>query len=309
MDDLSNPTDKYLILGHGIEELIEFNDRPRIPKGITLITIAQCGIVTTRNEVCPMVQAFTRPENAIILENPQKYKDEIKGYLNGKDFHYYIEGDQYPKLSLQMFIDWPHDKYTEVFKSGTYKFPLKDECDLPFRKIGPYKDGKKLFERILPADYSSELMYKDSIKPLHSEVNTLLEQTKDSKQIKKRLTMTLEDIFKAGGPGIYYYVVCRSIKDTLTPKQYVEQMQFSENNSRRYEPYFTPNWISHIPELLPLLNSNIKTAEHWEKNIAKETRRNYERLQRVPIVRRKSINQQVRVGGRRKTKRKSRKVK
>jgi len=297
----------YLILGHGTESLIDFNDRPQIPEGIVLVTIAECGIITTRDEVCPMVEAFSKEENSEILANPQVYQEKIKGFLNGKDFHYYKEGDKYPKLTLQMFLDWPRDTETEIFKSGTYTFPLEKsmECSSFFKKIGPYKDGRKLFERLVPDDYSSEFMYKGSIKPLESEVDEILKKTKNVNILKKSLTMSLEEIFKAGGPGIYYYVVCRSIKDVLTPEQYVREMQLNNENSKRYEPYYRKNWISNIPAILPLLDENIATLPKWQQSTALEVKKNYEGLHRVTGVRRRSINQQSRIGGERKGKRKS----
>jgi hypothetical protein len=311
---MSDPDNKYLILGHGTESLIDFNDRPQIPEGIRLVTIAECGSITTRDEVCPMVEAFTRQENSEILGNPQAHKETIKGFLNGKDFHYYKEGDKYPKLTLQMFLDWPSDTETEVFKSGTYTFPLESEtCNTLFKKIGPYKDGRKLFERLIPDDYMSDFMYKGSIKPLQSEVDEILQNTKNVNILKKSLTVSLEDIFKTGGPGIYYYVVCRSIKDVLTPQQYVREMQLNEDNSKRYEPYYKKDWISNIPAILPLIEENIATLPKWQQSTAIQVKKNYEGLHRVRSVRRRSIHQQTRLGGKRKsvakksTKRKPRK--
>lgn len=302
--------DTYIILGHGLENTKEFEERARIPEGITLVTFAECGIVTTKDEVCPMIEAFTKAENKEILENPLLHKGEIRQFLNGKDIHIYLPGDLYPSLEIQMFLDWPEEKAITIMKSGTYKFPIDAAeiqigegntfCDRLFKTIGPYKGA---FTQRLPEDYSSELMFHGSIKPTTEEVNGLLADSERNfsanrafvkqfiPKLKAKLRFTLEDVFTRGGPGVYYYVVCREPPDVMDPKTYVRNILQDEANDR-YKPYYTANWISHIPEILPLLNDDIKSSKGWSKSEAMNLRNMYKKLLSVPIVRRKSIAQQ-----------------
>lgn len=301
----------YIILGHGVENPINFEERARIPEGITLVTFAECGIVTTEDEVCPMVEAFTKSENKEILENPLVHKKQIRGFLNGKDIHIYTAGQNYPSLELQMFLDWSLKKNLKIMKSGTYKFPIDVPsiqigegdtfCDRLFKKISPYKGG---FSQELPEDYSPDLMFTDSVKPTLDEVNSLIKESKKefkndrrfAKQfmprLKKKLRFHLEDIFLAGGPGVYYFVVCREPPDVMDPKTYVNNILQNETN-KRYEPYYKANWISHIPEIIPLLDADIEHFKKgWSYDVAKNLRNKYKNLAKIPGLRRKSMAQQ-----------------
>lgn len=301
----------YIILGHGVENPINFEERAHIPEGITLVTFAECGIVTTEDEVCPMVEAFTKPEYKEILENPLVHKKQIRGFLNGKDIHIYTAGQKYPSLELQMFLDWSLEKNLKIMKSGTYKFPIDASsiqigegetfCDRLFKKIRPYKGA---FAQELPEDYSSELMFHNSIKPTVDEVNSLIgksrEEFKENRsfakqfipRLKKKLRFRLEDIFSAGGPGVYYFVVCREPPNVMDPKTYVNNILQNESN-KRYEPYYKANWISHIPEIIPLLDADIETLKKgWSYEEAKNLRNKYKNLAKIPGLRRKSMAQQ-----------------
>jgi hypothetical protein len=302
--------DPYIIIGHGQEDLIDFNSRARIPKGYTLVILAECGIVTTGSDVCPMIEAFTEVKNKDMFENPFLHRDMLKVLLGGKDIHIYKEGNLYPKLNIQLFTDFNHGK--EVTKSGTYKFPLNSAdflkgegtfCEKFFWKLGGYKG----FSEKLPDDYNAIDMFGGSIKPTLEEVQALLQVTSNSSIIKSRLTVNLEDIFRAGGPGTYYYVICRAPRGVLSPRRYVERMGNTAEFEARYAPYVNNvHWNAKIPEILPLLEENIKTHKAWAGKLAHNTAEQYKKLHKIPLIRRASINQQAAfVGG--KTKRKNKK--
>ena len=292
--------DPYIIIGHGTEDIIDFNSRNRIPKGYVLVILAECGIVTTSNEVCPIIEAFSDVSNKDIFENPFSHKAEIRLFLGGKDIHVYSEGQLYPKLNIQLFTDFNHGK--EVTKSGTYKFPLNAEtflkgegtfCEKLFWKLGGYKG----FAKRLPDDYSARDMFINSIKPTLEEVETILSETSNSDTIKSRLTVGLEDIFKAGGPGVYYYVVCRAPIGVLSPRRYVERMNNGGISQTRYAPYINDiYWNSKIPEILPLLDEN-SLKKGWAGKMARNTAEQYRKLHKLSSIRRASINQQNKLGG------------
>jgi hypothetical protein len=297
--------DAHIIIGHGVEDIIDFNSRSRIPMGYTLVTLAECGIVTNADDVCPMVEAFTDIQNKDMFENPFLHRDKIRSLLGGKDIHIYNEGQLYPKLNVQLFTDFNHGKHIEVVKSGTYKFPLRAEeflkgngtfCQQFFWKLNRYKG----FSQTLPDDYSARDMFSGSIKPSLDEVERVIRETPDSRRIKLRLTFPLEDIFKAGGPAIYYFVVCRSPTGVLSPARYVERVDFDDEEKKRYAPYINDiHWNSKIPEILPLLEENSKNTT-WAGAISRKTAENYKKLYKLANIRRASINQQSKRGGTRK---------
>jgi hypothetical protein len=53
----------FLTLGHGDDDIdVKFESRIRLPAGITLVTLAQCGVVTRADSVHPMMEAFCNPD-------------------------------------------------------------------------------------------------------------------------------------------------------------------------------------------------------------------------------------------------------
>lgn len=294
--DISN--NPFIILGHGTEDITKWVERPIIPKGITLITIAECGIVTTSDEVCPMVEAFSKEKNRSIFMNPLENRHKIENFMKGKGIHIYTEGKRYPALTLQMFLDWPSDDYIKIFKSGVYSFPVNTDsfqigegdtfCDKLFKKIGPYKG----YLATIPTDYDPKIHFEGSIIPTVDEVSEIIKSTKKSGTIKSKLMIPLEDIFKKCGPGIYYYVICRSPKDIKGPENLFEMNVIPSKSINKYKPYLIKNWSSKVNNIIPLLEENIEHTKGWVKNELKSTRNEYKKLSSVPLIRRLSLTQQ-----------------
>jgi hypothetical protein len=311
----------YLVLGHGIEELIDFEARKRIPEGITLVTIAVCGVITTKDEVCPMVRAFTEAENREILENPKKYKKIIQSaFLNGKEIHVYKPGDYYPNLTLQMFLDWPvyktkegEEDFLRVFKSGLYKFPgspetfeiskeKADYCERYFKRFQPYKG----FTELLPDDFDAGFMFNGSLLPTTEEVREKISAAGlESDKLKKSLRYPLEAMFDRGGPGVYYYVVCRAFEESESPENLIRGNVLA-NPEDRYTRFFKKNWVENVGEIAPLLEENLPTLTSWQQNAVKKQLKMYKDFAKIPLLRRQSIVQQ---GEGRKTRRKQQRKK
>ena len=303
-------TNTFVIMGHGTEEIIDFDTRDVLEDGYTLITVAECGIVATHDEVCPFINAFSNGANAEIFQNPVANKEKIEGFMGGKGVHIYTPGMRYPKLVIQMFLDWvkqdknnsgKHTDYIEIVKSGTYKFPIDianfligdkgDNCDKMFKRLGGYKTMLEL----LPDDYSSEIHFAGSLIPTVDEVNDkIAKEKRKAPKIKKSLYYPLDTIFKRCGPGIYYYIVCRSPREMNSPHSLSELIS---NTNYEHFKKFGENWASHTNELLPLLQSTRlkmyeKYPKGWILDKLNEMIHNYEKLKLVPLIRKRSINQQ-----------------
>lgn len=290
----------FFILGHGLEETIGFEERRTIPEGITLVTFAECGIVTTTKEVCPMTEAFTDPANRDIFANPRQNKGAIRMFLNGKDIHVYTQGNKYPNLSLQLYLDWKNEDFVKITKSGLYSFPLdreqfqigpsSDFCESIFKRFGPYHG----FPEKLPTDFDTNVMYGGSLYPTVAEVEAMRLAVKNNVgKLKNRLTVNLETIFERGGPGVYYYVVCRHPTNTVAPEEIKERVQLINNNSIR--PYFAHNWMTPErlePIMMALDETSSSIGPGWQRNELSNILRSYRRLHNVPRIRRRSIEQQ-----------------
>ena len=302
--------DSFLILGHGIEEIIPFEDRKEIPEGVILVTLEQCGIVTTTKDVCPITEAFSKEVNRKIFSNPVKYKEEIEAFLGGKEIHIYEKDQKYPNLLIQMFLDWNLDDYVKIMKSGVYKFPISEKefrlglcsdfCDALFKKIGPYES----MQSRIPKDFKAKDMFHGSIYPTTAEVNEKIAEVSAMKGIfnsqagalQKSLTVTLEKVFEKGGPGVYYYVVCRHPKNITAPKNFIE------NNLQLVDPtnfkrFYDKDWITKLDELIPLLEAEMKKMRNKggypNLNEIQSKLNNYKKLRLVPRIRRMSLNQQA----------------
>jgi len=291
--------DSFLILGHGTEELIEFPDRPELPDGVILVILQECGLVTDTDTVCPITEAFTDQANADIFRDPYTYKTQIEALLGGKQIHIFKSGNKYPQLFIQFFLDWKKEDHISIFKSGTYKFPINKQsmtigegatfCNRLFKTIGPYTG----FNHQIPADYKPKDMFEGSVYPRTEYVNQMISETHKSAVIKGRLTVPLENIFDNVGPGIYYYVVCRSPKDIRTPKDLVD-FDIVDNMNGRYTPYFEEDWLTKIDEILPLIDANLATIprHYWTYDSLSATRKNYNRIRKIPAIRHNSSEQQ-----------------
>jgi hypothetical protein len=306
---MANNKDKeaFLVLGHGTEDIIEFEERKEMPPGYTLITVAECGITSSTHEVCPLTEAFLDYSNKNVLLNPVVNKKKIEDYIGGKKIHIYRPGDKYPPLTLQMFLDWNDIDGVEIFKSGTYSFPINradfeigsgdNFCDRLFKKIGKYSG----FSRKLPSDYDPVMHFSGSIIP---SVDNVIEKISESKEksdvLKEKLMYPLEHIFEKCGPGVYYYVVCRAPKSIKSVANLMELDVLSEN---RYKKYNVNNWTSKLNEIIPLMEENLNRSSrrYWYHNIIEDTLKDYKKIKKVPRIRRQSIEQQ---GKGRKTKRK-----
>jgi hypothetical protein len=291
-------TDSFLILGHGQEDIVDFNERPELPAGYTLVTIAECGVVTLEEDVCPLVEAFGQETNRHIFANPIANSTAIETFMRGKQIHIYTAGNKYPKLEIQYFLDWPTERNTKITKSGTYKFPLDPAkfqiapgatfMDRLFKLIGPYKG----FMKGLPDDFSPKEMFEGSMFPTLDFVEAAVnaDPKPNSSDLKEQLTKPLEEVFEAGGPGIYYYVVCRSPRLVLSPSNLVN---FDLGlNKNKYSPYLINDWTTKLNELIPILEANTGTKRGWIKSELEGTLKNYRRLRRVPLIRQASLDQQ-----------------
>jgi hypothetical protein len=324
MNNLHPPI--FLTMGHGEDDInINYNERKKLPKGYTLITLAQCGVVTQRENVVPFMEAFMDKEKEELLSHPNENK-EILNKIGNTEVHIYNEGMSYPSLYLHLFIDFGDvgdDKKVDITKSGIYKFPVAREN----LEISPDAEGEEKYFGKLSVDSSfmpkisnlEELknMYKGSLFPTTDEIEEIYRITKSLSKIKKNTIHSLDDIFEKFGPGIYYFVVCRAPKAT-TLSSYLNLYMLNENIPNGFKE--SSNTSSFIPALLPhMLKLKAQEEERlksdkkkWNTNNLLEAPNKYRKMyERIQTTRAKSAERQrpkVK-GGKRKTHRNKNKMK
>ncbi len=220
----------FLTLGHGEDDVdVKFESRMVLPEGFTLVTLAQCGVVTKGESVHPMMDAFTNPAMKDVLQDPLANKEAISGLVGGIPIYIYRPGDLIPDLSLHLLLEWikKSEKKMYVQQSGVYKFPVLDGFDLGGAPGAEGPDAKlNLKFKYIPVTWGWEKpnnfinkdevinLYKNSLFPTQDEVNGILDANNmEFKKVKKATTYNLSTVFERLGPGVYYFVVCRSIKD------------------------------------------------------------------------------------------------
>jgi hypothetical protein len=298
-------TDAYFIVGHGVDNLKEFHERKRMPEGTYLVTLAECGVETKGNQVHRVIRAFSDLRNEEIIKDPIIKKKALETLIQNK-VHVFPPGSLYPELQVQLLADWDKKTY-DVVKSGVYKFPInmnafligdgEEEVDRLFRKYKSLGYGS-----ILNDEIDVEQIYKDSLFPTVTEAKSEFEKTKKISKIRKELTVSLDNIMTKLGPGIYYYIICRSAPELPT----IESFSLMENHP--LSAYATKNVYEHAGNIANLLEAEAKAAKHkWMINEFTEGAEKYRAVRHVPLLRADSLAQQAALAPARKTRRTRRK--
>jgi hypothetical protein len=220
----------YLILGHGTEVVYNFNTRQQLPEGYTLVTYSQAGNASYRKEVCKTIGLFEDASNEELLRQVAGNKTSLEDVLD-HSINVYTPGQRIPNLTITPVTSWDFDyiEFTKFQRCGVYTFPMRPnpvfeqpfQPDLTEKQIQrlqtktiikedmsecagqvayfPYMNGKA--ERVAP-------FFKDSVYPTEDFVREKKNATLSN--LKHNTKITLTDLMKKLGPGIYYYVICRA---------------------------------------------------------------------------------------------------
>jgi hypothetical protein len=221
----------YLILGHGTEKIVNFNEREQLPDGYNLITYSEAGNASYMEEVCRSLEIFNNPELETILTEPIENKLELEHTLN-KTIHIYKPGNHIPELMISPMSYWSFSQgvvdYYQFIRSGVYKFPIQDKTfSEPFYNLteDQITDLKKIprielnLEQcsqnimfVKKKDFNKELLtklYEGSLYPSKEQLD-YFSSNFNPHIIGNRTQISLKNLMKQLGPGTYYYIICRS---------------------------------------------------------------------------------------------------
>lgn len=131
----------YFILGHGSENLRDFDERRTCPANVTLVIFSSCGnLVYTKDKTPEFISIAADPSKYNLLKSPTRNEDELCHLLtdpickhsydksSGCDIHIYRPGDKIPNLYNNLSLDFdrkiggiPSRVY---FKSGVFQYPI-----------------------------------------------------------------------------------------------------------------------------------------------------------------------------------------
>lgn len=326
MGDTANQQ-PFMILGHGAEDIgTTFEERRLLPDGYTLVTLSECGVVTFIETVSRFLAAFgdnTQPTQKMLSDPTHPANRRAIEELLGQKIHIYRSGTKYPSLTIRALVDWKLEDEggLSLMKSGLYSYPLdKDLFTEPYAHphIMPTKSEQAAFgmRSLVPERFSEPIkqLYTGAIFPTSQMVKDAWVEAKlDYANFGEAMMFPLEAMFEAGGPGVYYYIICRSPKKDYI-KEFVEGEVTNKNLIKRYQA--EKNTIKLIPNILPLAE---RLSKEEIERLAKGGKKVWRtentlampaRLQKlyedVMLTRRKSIGQQE-AGERRRRRRQTKK--
>jgi hypothetical protein len=212
-----------MVGGHGSEKLRPFPERDRLPAGYTLVTFVRAGsLVMTDTTFLKLLVQFERAKPAM-LQSIASTRSGLEAALKipAGSIHVYEEGDLYPDLRFLPYADVAGG----VRKSGMYEYPARMRDFFT-------EDGTPV--TFAPED--TEGMYADSVYPTAAAADLLLRRVGgDSGLFQKVLQVPVREIMEQRGPGVYFFVVCRSVQGGLQVEDAVETAYRAD--PARFEPY------------------------------------------------------------------------
>ena len=344
-----------IILGHGFEEALDFKDRDVMPPGFVLVALSDFGTPTVLEEDCRFQEAFAKPENRRYFEDPRTHKDWLSALL-GRPIRIYEPGRKYPKLHASLVNQFFFDP-TEVTYglSGVFDFPLPlnvlgegtEPCERFYDKIEitpayhEIKNAADISKFLTNAFELSPLPTKDTAQAIFTaNPKTRLSYYHDPLALDKQLTMPISEIMRIRGPGVYYHVICRAVKETPTLLTFEDLVNkaileietafqheeventatgtYSAPRATKYEYFKTRDgkqrWQGHIDDFIKYLKDDLADlrAIHYDSPKLMEYIRKAETLARKGrLIRVESTLQQIlanKAGGTRRRLNKKRKT-
>ena len=225
----------FLISGHGSEKVIKFNRRNVMPEDKVLIVFPVCARPNYMDIGCKFVQVMENPANKKYIENPIKYQSEITRLL-GHPIRIYLPGEYVPEMANSLFLDFSEGSKVIIGKSGVLRMNGWKEMDrsiLKEAKKPEYQLGTPLCKPFVgvidsPQDYTGKVhkeVFKGNLfKPAAERLSF--------QQLRHR-SFSLKYIMEETGPGIYYYLGCRSSMTNVPPEEYAEVRERSEEQQEK----------------------------------------------------------------------------
>lgn len=224
----------YLLLGHGSEAAIKFEERVIVPRGVIIVHQTTCGLPIDSTYTCSKLFAFMNRNNHVL--DPVRYKAELEAAF-GTGLRIYVAGMRMPPLDIQLLNTHNMGIETEgivgytIVKSGVYKYPLTLDA---IKMSGISGDVINLgsdcaiegdiYDIVLPLEYDVGAQkkilkdaYRGSIFPGEAAVGAIAGADIPKIIMGENNTSALSRVYTMGelidrlGAGVYYLNTCRSI--------------------------------------------------------------------------------------------------
>jgi hypothetical protein len=256
----------FLISGHGNENVVNFKARWTMPQDKALIVFPVCARANYLDKICKFAEAFNDTKYLKLFRNPIKYRKQLVKIID-QPIRIYLPGDSVPYLSTNLFLDFEKDT-TVLVKSGVYRIHNIPEMNRTVLR----KANKKAEELGSPlcVPLSGVIEHtRDYNSTVHKEVfaGNVYKPAKEGKTFKglKARYFTIRQILEDMGPGIYYYIGCRSSDMPVRPEAYLSIYEASE---KQQEAAKRTKKISPVLKLIR--GKEVVSSSSSNKSIEKE---------------------------------------
>ncbi len=198
--------DVFVYIGHGNEQPVPYNERPKVPEGSTVVLFTEPGKAFSGTNAFIVTELMKN--NPKLFENPMKHKAEIEENT-GVKMRIYPEGAPMPVINY-----WPEGSQPNqlvyhgmsFYTSGIFKLPLpfKTLYKHDYDRMGiPVGDIAILY----PGEENAEL--RDLIRSNPSPGNSSIIPIYNIKQIK----YTTPELVTKKGTGVHYFLNCRYVEN------------------------------------------------------------------------------------------------
>ena len=255
----------YIIVGHGVEDVMA--ERQIVPKGVTLVTMTECGMVISDYQIMEIIHTV-----------PDYYHPEKLPYPK---YRVYTEGEEMPTLFAGLFSKhYNSTTHTyDIQKSGVYSLPLNPDIS-PSSFIDAYRDGNiytvkhggQPLEILDNKDNLIDSIYEYSMFPPKSKLETFNDVFGNTVPLPVvERAYPLSEIFKTVGDGIYYFPLCRAIHG-INISKYQENIPTTNTlNAARYLISLPNTPRANIKRLTNLIDNTkmrrVKSARRQEKRL------------------------------------------
>jgi hypothetical protein len=200
---LNSSPDIFVYVGHGNEEPIPYNERPRVPERTTAVSFTKSGKplpYTNASYVWTLMK--TQPE---LFQDPLRNKDEIEE-KTATTLRIYPEGAPMPLLNY-----WPESSFenatgivNQFGLAGIYRFPLtaiflKDTLSSP----------------VLTSSQIDRFYQGEDNAELRAQLKGMISSTHPYASVAqiKTIKYTAPEVLSKYGKGIHYFLNCRYVAD------------------------------------------------------------------------------------------------
>jgi hypothetical protein len=252
VEDDNKKKNIFLIVGHGSENVVDFNKRNKVPEDKVVVVFPVCARPNYMNTGCTVADMFNNPKFTRFLANPIKYREQIENHI-GHPIRLYLPNEYIPNMSTNLFLDFDKEDIV-CMKSGVYrinKIPEINRNILPEIRKPNQNLGSTLCKKFTgimssPEKYNAKIhneIFKGNLYP------PALRSGKTFKELVSR-SFKIDDIINTVGKGIYYYIGCRSSFAPVAETKYDELLKVSDNQQ------FAKHRSAKIRPILSLLNNS-----------------------------------------------------